>query len=328
MNEFLRLLDRFVVRPQGYRLRRWEQVTLQPLQKLMSHDEAEALRAVETMFDGEVPAPAPGRLHVYLRACLRQSRNTRPHDIVPDRPLEQVILGCVASLVRAVNHAAVHSGVADIRVTAADDHSDPASLARLEQVLSGLTVPWSLETPDATGSGPTMLRQFTATAGEDGLVYYVEDDYLHEETAVTEMVRFYAGLRKATGGEVILHPQEQACLFSRPYPAFILCGEHRRWRTTSHMSHTLMLHGTVVRDHWECFENTKYMGTRKRRLGSERRTTNRLFRTIPGFCPMPALAAHFQSPDTVPPFFDWRPLWSANDPGALTGAGQPLAAEG
>ena len=328
MNEFLRLVDRFIAKPQGYRLRRWEQVTLQPLRKLMSHDEAGALRAVETLFDGETPAPAPARLRVLLRTCLRENRNVRPHSILPDRPLEQVILGCVASLVSAVNHAARHSGIADIRLTVSDDRSDPPSRDRLEAVLGGLTVPWSVETPAATGPGPTLHRQFKATAGEDALMYFVEDDYLHEETAITEMVRFYASIRAATGGEIILHPQEQTCLFTRPYPAFILRGEHRRWRTTSHMSHTLMLHGGVVRDQWACFEGTQYVGDRKRRRrGSERQTTNRLFRQVPGFCPLPSLAAHFQNLDTVPPFFDWPALWATVDPGTGAAAAGPLSAD-
>jgi hypothetical protein len=46
-----------------------------------------------------------------------------------------------------------------------------------------------------------------------------------------------------------------------------------------------------------------------RHLGSERKTTDRLFDHIPGFSPIPAVAVHLQETHCLPPFFDWKELW-------------------
>ena len=73
------------------------------------------------------------------------------------------------------------------------------------------------------------------------------------------------------------------------------------------------MHSSTVRKYWEYFENTRFVGNKKkRRLGVEARTTNYLFNHLPGFAPIPALAAHMQAEKCLPPFFNWRPNWDQN----------------
>jgi hypothetical protein len=234
--------------------------------------------------------------------------------VVPE-PLDTVIPTCLASLVASVEHAVAHAGLEDVRVVVADDRSEPAGRERIERVFARLSVPWEIATPEVTKAGPVMHSQFAAGAGQDRLVYFCEDDYLHVPEAVTAMVAFYRQVHGATGGHLMLHPQEQRSLYVRHYPSYLLMGADRHWRTTSDMSHTLFTHGKAVEAYWSYFENTKYMGhprARVRHKGSERRTTNRLLGVIPGFCPIPALAAHFQEERLLPPYFQWRELYAAN----------------
>lgn len=312
MNELLRLLDRMLVRPQGYRIVRSGQVHLRPVRDLDRIDPDGSLGAAQVLFEDGAAGPArpATALTVMARTCLRSPRRSRRHALVDD-PLETVVATCLRSLVASINHAAVGSGVDDIAVEVDDDHSDPDGYAVIEAVLAGLRVPWTLRTTEETRAGPVMHAQFRRGADLDRLVYFVEDDYLHAPDAIAAMVGFYQQVHGLTGRHLVLHPQEQSVLYRRHYPSYLVLGADRRWRTTQHMSHTLFTHGSVVRDHWGFFENTRYVGHPTKRLmhrGSERRTTNRLLQVLPGFCPIPALAAHFQAPDLLPPFFDWRPL--------------------
>ena len=316
MNEFLRLLNRLVVRPQGYRIIRAGQVHLRPVKGLARLDGHESLAAAQALFDQEPPAEGaapPRALTVHLRTCLRGQRRQRVNPVA-DCTQEEAVLACVASLVGSVNHLADAGRLDDLRVEALDDRSDADARARIEAVLGRLTVPWTLETPEETLAGPVMHGQFRRAAGTERMVYFVEDDYLHLPEALTAMVGFYQQIHAATGGPLLLHPQEQRVMYTHHYPGYVIEGPDRRWRTTQHMSHTLFTHGHVLRDHWDCFENTRYVGhpmKRKAHKGAERNTTNRLFNHLPGFSPMPALAAHFQAPGLLPPFFDWRPLFDA-----------------
>ena len=317
MNDALKVLDRLLLRPFGYRITRSGQVNLRPIAHPERLNDPESLLAAKALFDRTGSAAPPVALTVMARTCLRAPRRQRRHTLVDD-PLETVVGACLGSLVASVNHAAETAGLEDLRVEVDDDHSDDDARAMIEAMLSKLTVPWTLRTPEVTRAGPVMRAQFARAAGAERLVYFVEDDYLHVPEAIAAMVGFYRQVRMATGGHLMLHPQEQRVLYTRHYPSYLVLGADRRWRSTRHMSHTLFTHGTVVRDHWTHFENTQYVGHSKRRLahqGAERRTTNRVLDVLPGFCPLPALAAHFQAEALLPPFFDWRPLYEAHRPG-------------
>lgn len=328
MNDLLRAIDRLLLRPFGYRIQRARQVNLRPIDRLRGLDDLDdldSLAAGKLLFDRDETAPAPRALTVYLRTCLREPRRSRRHDLVDD-PLEVVVATCVASLVASVNRAAETAGLAELRVVVDDDRSDSDARATLEAVLGRLSVPWEIRTPAETRAGPVMHAQFREAAGADRLVYFVEDDYLHAPEAVSALVGFYRQVHCATGGQLVLHPQEQRVLYDRHYPSWLVLGADRRWRTTRHMSHTLFTHGRVVADHWRFFENTRYVGhgpKRRRHKGAERRTTNRLMTRLPGFCPIPALAAHFQAENLLPPFFDWRPLYAANRVAPADGRSDP-----
>jgi hypothetical protein len=130
------------------------------------------------------------------------------------------------------------------------------------------------------------------------------------------MAAFYRQVFQATKRHLIIHPQEHECLYNLFfYPSYLILSPFRHWRSVSDATHILFMHAHVVRDYWEYFENTKFVGNKKkRRLGSERMTTNRLFDHLPCFAPIPALAGHLQSAHVLPPFFHWQELWAANDP--------------
>ena len=92
----------------------------------------------------------------------------------------------------------------------------------------------------------------------------------------------------------------------------MLSGQNRRWRTISHATHTFFTHSSIVEKYWKYFDNTKYVGHKeKRHLGSEKQTTDKLFNHIPGFSPIPAVAVHLQSKESLPPFFDWKDIWNS-----------------
>jgi hypothetical protein len=119
----------------------------------------------------------------------------------------------------------------------------------------------------------------------------------------------------ASGSHLLLYPQEHPVLYANHYPSYIVQGKDGHWRSMSNATHTFLTHGSVVARYWDYFENTKFVGDRKnRRKGSEDRTTNKLFRHIPGFSPLKPCAAHLQFESLLPPYFDWRPLWEQSAP--------------
>lgn len=270
-----------------------------------------AVEALEDRPKGQEPAVDLRTLHVCLRTCLRENRNVNPKPRLTGSSLEELTLRCARSLVRSLNDAAAHGG-GSVSLRVLDDRSDAAPLARLKQILADAQVPVDVTTTTTPGQGPSLHEQFDWARRLDGLVYFVEDDWLHEEGGIRAMWDFYRDTAARIGGPLVIAPQEHGSLYMDHPPSYLVLGRDRRWRTIHNATHTLFTHAHVVRDHWDCFENTRFVGTKKRKLGSERATTNRLFEIMPAFSPIRPTAVHLQYDEILPPFFDWRPLWNQN----------------
>lgn len=314
MNEFLRIARRTFKRF-GYDLKKAGKFTLLPLQNQRDPH----LKVAYEAFDQDKPHSRDvlgsnlDKLIIYIRTCLRSNRNIDTTPRFTGVSTAETIFRCVRSTIRSINHAYHQEGGKQLEVVILDDHSDASYLLKIQELCQEIQCPWKIQTTRETGQGQTLREQFELAKPLDALCYFCEDDYLHEPSAIWEMWHFYRQMVDQTNSHMVLHPQECEPLYLTHYPSYIIAGEKRHWRTTSHATHVLFTHSHVVRLYWAYFENTKYVGNRKyRHLGSESKTTNLLFQHIPGFCPLPAVAGHAQFEFSLPPCFNWEKIWEEN----------------
>lgn len=308
MNEALRLLKKSL-KPFGYDLKPIGNFTLMP----PKHTHHNSLHTTYNAFDKLPPQPHSNlqKVTIFIRTCLRANRNVDTTPRFTGASTTDTVYRCLFSTIVAINHAVSENRLCEVIVL--DDHSDPQYIVTLNKIFDQLTCLWTIHTTQQTGQGLSLLEQFTRAKALDSLCYFCEDDYLHKPTAISEMWDFYLDIFSQTHEHMVLHPQEVEFLYSHYYPSFILKGSNRHWRTMCHATHVLWMHSHTVRDYWQYFENTRFVGDRKKRqLGSESRTTNLLFNHIPGYCPLPGLAGHAQFDFTLPPFFDWETIWKAS----------------
>ena len=312
MNEVLRLLDK-VLKKQGYSIKKHPEYNLLPLMSFEGFSDQELaynkFNSKKQKINSEVK-----KLEVILRTCINDKRAKGKRSELTGVSLEEHLLTCINSLFISINYAKKNN--IDVSLTVFDDRSDTSVLEKLNSLCSGLTCEWKVVTTKETGQGPSLHEHFSYVKENDELVYFCEDDYLHEEVAISEMATFYSDIYERAGSHLVIHPQEHEQIYSQfSYPSYILLGKNRRWRTMSHQTHTFFTHSHVVDKYWSYFENTKYMGLKNSKLrhqASEAKTTNLLFNHIPGFSPIPAVGIHFQSEGCLPPFYDWKSLWQKN----------------
>lgn len=307
MNELLRLLDR-VLKKQGYSIKKHPQYNLLPLKNF------EGLSAQKLAYDAFNSAPNKNTANVFkvevcLRTCISEKRGKGKRSELTGVDLEEHFLTCISSLMISINHA--HKNNIDISLSVFDDRSEKSALEKIRTLSNRLECNCQIITTETTGQGESLHQHFSYAKDKDSLFYFCEDDYLHEEDAIYEMVNFYRNIYENTGSHLLIHPQEHELIYSQyNYPSYLLLGENRRWRSMSNATHTFFTHSQIVNDYWKYFENTRYVGIKeKRHLGSEKKTTDQLFKHIPGFSPIPAVAIHLQTKNCLPPFFEWEKLW-------------------
>jgi len=307
MNEVLRLLDR-VLKKRGYSIKKHPEYNLLPLKDFAGFS---TQKKVYDTFgsNSEVKLDNTNKLEVYLRTCINDKRAKGKRSELTNTNFDEHLLKCINSLLISINEAKENN--VDVSLTIFDDRSTSSVIDKINELCKKLKCEWKIITTEKTGQGSSLYEHFSYAKDKDSLIYFCEDDYLHEEQAISEMVNFYKKVYMQTGTHLLIHPQEHELMYSQyNYPSYILLGENRRWRTMSHATHTFFIHSKVVKSYWQYFENTKYVGIKeKRHLGSEKKTTDQLFNHIPGFSPIPAVAVHLQTEACLPPFFDWRTLW-------------------
>lgn len=317
MNDLLKILSK-TIKPYGYHVRPTTGLNflrVPALEKLEENHENVVL-ARKMTDHAVVPALSGnlGKMVIFLRTCLRENRNvnTRPR-ITGDQ--HENAYRCIWSLVKSINYAASCNLGIQFRLIVLDDRSDESARKKIAAIVNKVHADLEMKTTSYAGQGGSLHQQFSEARHEDALVYCVEDDYLHEETGIIRLWQFYNDMASKTGQHMVLYPQEHNELYSNHYPSYIVAGSDCHWRSMRHATHTFLTHGTVINKYWDYFENTKYVGNKKKRKkGSEARTTNQLFQKIPGFSPLYPCAVHLQYEELLPPYYDWQPLWAANVP--------------
>lgn len=219
---------------------------------------------------------------------------------------------CVRSLINSLNHCFRNAPEVEITLKIFDDHSDPEYLTGLRHDLSKALFETELTPLEKTGilASINACYEYGKACGRD-LVYFAQDDYLYEESAILEMVSMFWDASKKIGNYVAIYP------FNDPYryrpenivPVRIVQSGKRHWRTSFQTASCLMLHHHTLVKEYDLFAALVHHPTDSK---MEDDTINKLFqeRGYFLFTPIPSLAFHMQYETERDPFIDYRPLWN------------------
>lgn len=261
-------------------------------------------------------------LDIILRTCAVTSAPTFPKEgTVPvricgdDRKL--MIRKCLASLVRSAN-ACDH----DIKVIVLDDHSGAAFLDDMRRILDTCRHPYELISLKEKGFNHSAYQQFLYAKNARELAYTVEDDYLHTEDAISEMLAAYTVFTSRMGlKEVAIYPFDCQHRYAagQVKPCRVFYGGRRYWRTNLASANTIFTHKEIFRKYFPIFEILALEYPKK----DESDTINRLYNNLvdPGgpvtlLTPIPSLATHLSYEellDITTEMFDWRKVWDGID---------------
>jgi hypothetical protein len=253
-------------------------------------------------------------LHVVLRTCDRANVHVdwrvRYHGI--DKP--QLVAGCARSLVKSI----IAATDVDVKLTVLDDHSSLDTVNELRSIVAALPSAKIVQL-EQQGYNNSAYQQWVLCRDSDtDLVYSVEDDYLHCESAIEEMVAswhiFSSRLRR---NDIVIYPFDEPSEYYPPARTdFIVHGSKRHWRTGIFTTNVIMTAPSLFRQHWELFEtlalkyNGDYLNPRVEHY-EESNTIWKIWNNNQAvrFSPIPSLALHMQFEQQRDPFIDWQQWW-------------------
>jgi predicted SAM-dependent methyltransferase len=239
-------------------------------------------------------------------------------------PKGEITRRCTRSLVETMNYAKELFLDSEFELIVFDDHSDESTVNEIKNNLNIATFKTQFIALDTYGIMPSILRCYEH--GRDygkEIVYFAQDDYLYDTTAIYDMIQTMMFTSGALGNFTSIYPYDDPYKYipeNTAVQSHIIRKQGRHWRTLPMTASCFMTHHQVIKDNWDVFEA---MGKHLVDSKMEDNTINQLFRKRGYylFVPIPSLALHMQYDTEEDDQMNWREWWDRYDrPEPLTPA--------
>ena len=144
----------------------------------------------------------------------------------------------------------------------------------------------------------------------EDLVYFVEDDYIHEKNSLAEMLFAYEKIASLTKKELIICPTDYPFLYNQNESTKIFLGDKKHWRQIDQTLCTFLTSKEIIDRYWDqiismCkFEHYPF-----------EKPLHNIYKKELCISPIPSLAVHFTNINSIyglSPNVDWKRLWNEN----------------
>ena len=242
-------------------------------------------------------------------------------------PKIEYSLRSLNSLIKSVNFCKTKYPNIKFKTIIVDDKSKEENLNKIKKLIDGSGLDISIsqlnhdkykniikqQKNDQTFSNLASLLQSFEIGKEQGedLVFFVEDDYLHFEPMMEEMIASYERIASQVNKDIFMCPTDYPYLYMNNEKTNILIGNKRHWRTINQTLCTFMTTKPLLNKYWDNFYNTCLD-----RNDPFEKHLNEIY--IKEFCisPLKSLSLHLTNINSsygLSPFINYKKLWDENE---------------
>ena len=242
-----------------------------------------------------------------------------------EEPKIEYSIRSIKSLIKSIDFCQKKYPDLKIKTIIIEDHSKKENLEKVEKLIQNQNI--DIVSLDHEKYKPLIKEQksigtFSNLAsllqsfeigknkGED-LIFFAEDDYLHFEPMLEEMVASYERIASQIGKDIFMCPSDYPYLYMNNEKTNILIGNKRHWRTISETLCTFMTTKKLINKYWDNFYKTctdrhdpfeKYM--------------NEIYQKEICISPLKSLSLHLTNVNSsygLSPFINYKKLWEENN---------------
>ena len=243
-----------------------------------------------------------------------------------EEPKIEYSLRALKSLIKSINFSKTKYPNIKFKTIIVDDKSKEENLDKLKKLIDGSGLDISI-TPlnhdkykdtikqqknDQTFSNLASLLQSFELGKEHGedLVFFVEDDYLHFEPMMEEMIASYERIASQVNKDIFMCPADYPYLYMNNEKTNILIGNKRHWRTINQTLCTFMTTKSLLDKYWDNFYNTCLD-----RNDPFEKHLNEIYTKEFCISPLKSLSLHLTNVNSsygLSPFINYKKLWDEN----------------
>ena len=248
-------------------------------------------------------------------------------------PKIEYTLRTINSIIKSCEIAQKNFKDLKFKIIITDDKSNKQSLDRINKLLNKTNLNTSLisvgnnEFEDQIQKNDTenkeisknmrsnmrnLLKSIEISENENSdLFYFLEDDYIHTNDAITEILFTYEKISSQLKKDIFICPADYPYLYSNIDNSNIFLGNSKHWRTVKETLITFLTSKSMIK---------KYLGELKL-MGQIRHhpmelKLHEIYEKEVCISPIPSLAmhaTHINSIYGIPPNFEWKKIWDENE---------------
>ena len=230
----------------------------------------------------------------------------------------------INSLISSIDFCQMKYPNLNIKTIIVDDHSTDKNLDKINNVINGkkieivslnhekyVTRIKKQKTNETFSNLASLLQSFEIGRDNgDDLIFFTEDDYLHSQTMLQEMIASYERIASQVGKDIFMCPSDYPFLYMNNEKTNILIGSNRHWRTINKTLCTFLTSKKLLNDYWESF-----LKTCEDRHDPFEKYINKIYEKEICISPMKSLSLHLTNVNSsygLAPFVNYKKLWDEN----------------
>ena len=241
-----------------------------------------------------------------------------------EKPKIDYSIRSTKSLIKSINLCQKKYSNLKIKTIVLDDSSKEENLEKIKQIIKDIDSEIiSLETKkfetkikkqksqETFSNLASLFQSFEIgkKIGED-LIFFIEDDYLHFETMLDEMISTYERVSSQVGKDIFMCPADYPYLYMNNEKTNILIGNKRHWRTINKTLCTFLTSKKLLDLYWENFSKNC-----EDRHDPFEKYINEIYKKEFCISPLKSLSVHLTNVNSsygLSPFINYKKLWDQN----------------
>ena len=270
-------------------------------------------------------------LDVIIRSCASINMLTQNKQRIFEKDKIDYTLRSINSILRSVNYAKKYHSNIDIKITVIDHNSSDENLREIIDLLKRSSLPFKLlnldlaefearikktneknetVTPNQISNMSNIYKSLLQSKMSNDLIYFVEDDYIHEIDSITEMLFTYERITSLINKEIIICPTDYPYLYTQAENTKIYLGEKYHWRKINETLCTFLTSKQIVDKHWE-----KFLSMCTFEHYPFESPLHEIYKEELCISPIPSIAIHCTNVNSIyglSPNKDWKKIWDEN----------------
>ena len=268
-------------------------------------------------------------LTIIFRSCTSINMLTQNKKRLFDKNKSEYTFRSLNSIIKSLNHAKISAPNIKFDIVVIDQNSKKEDLDQIKKQLSNSNFKYSIVNLDVNEFSKNIkninAKNENVTNNQisnmsnihksllfaknqcDDLIYFVEDDYLHEKNAITEMIFTYERICSQLNKEIILCPADYPYLYTKIDNTNIFLGANKHWRKIDETLCTFLTSKIMIEKHW-----SKFISMCQFEHYPFEKPLHDIYKSEYCLSPIPSLALHCTNVNSVfglSPNKKWIEIW-------------------